>query len=42
MLNFAGGFNLPIWMTERQGHFAAEKINVKIDFTPGPPTSSPI
>ena len=35
MLNFAGGFNLPIWMTQRQGFFAAEKIDVKIDFTPG-------
>jgi ABC-type nitrate/sulfonate/bicarbonate transport system substrate-binding protein len=35
MLNFAGGFNLPIWMTQRQGLFAAEKIDVKIDFTPG-------
>ena len=35
MINFAGGFNLPIWMTERQGFFAAEKIEVKIDFTPG-------
>jgi ABC-type nitrate/sulfonate/bicarbonate transport system substrate-binding protein len=35
MINFAGGFNLPIWMTQRQGLFAAEKIDVKIDFTPG-------
>ena len=35
MLNFAGGFNLPIWMTQRQGFFAAEKIDIKIDFTPG-------
>jgi hypothetical protein len=35
MLNFAGGFNLPIWMTERQGYFAAEKINVKVDFISG-------
>jgi ABC-type nitrate/sulfonate/bicarbonate transport system substrate-binding protein len=35
MINFAGGFNLPIWMTQRQGLFAAEKIEVKIDFTPG-------
>ena len=35
MLNFAGGFNLPIWMTQRQGLFAAEKIDIKIDFTPG-------
>lgn len=35
MINFAGGFNLPIWMTQRQGFFAAEKIDVKIDFTPG-------
>jgi hypothetical protein len=31
MINFAGGFNLPIWITERQGFFAAEKIEVKID-----------
>jgi ABC-type nitrate/sulfonate/bicarbonate transport system substrate-binding protein len=35
MINFAGGFNLPIWMTQRQGFFAGEKIDVKIDFTPG-------
>lgn len=35
MINFAGGFNLPIWMTQRQGFFAAENIDVKIDFTPG-------
>src|SRR5262245_27890981 len=35
MINFAGGFNLPIWMTQRQGFFAAEKIDVKMDFTPG-------
>jgi ABC-type nitrate/sulfonate/bicarbonate transport system substrate-binding protein len=35
MINFAGGCNLPIWMTEREGMFAAEKISVKIDFTPG-------
>jgi len=35
MLNFAGGFNLPIWVTQRQGFFASEKIDVKIDFTPG-------
>jgi ABC-type nitrate/sulfonate/bicarbonate transport system substrate-binding protein len=35
MINFAGGFNLPIWMTQRQGLFAAEKIDIKIDFTPG-------
>jgi ABC-type nitrate/sulfonate/bicarbonate transport system substrate-binding protein len=35
MINFAGGFNLPIWTTQRQGFFAAEKIDVKIDFTPG-------
>jgi len=35
MINFAGGFNLPIWMTQRQGFFAAERIDVKIDFTPG-------
>ena len=35
MINFAGGFNLPIWMTIRQGFFASEKIDVKIDFTPG-------
>jgi ABC-type nitrate/sulfonate/bicarbonate transport system substrate-binding protein len=35
MINFAGGFNLPIWMTQRQGFFAGEKIEVKIDFTPG-------
>ena len=35
MINFAGGFNLPLWVTQRQGFFAAEKIDVKIDFTPG-------
>ncbi len=35
LINCAGGFNLPIWMTQRQGFFAAEKIDVKIDFTPG-------
>jgi ABC-type nitrate/sulfonate/bicarbonate transport system substrate-binding protein len=35
LINFAGGFNLPLWMTQRQGLFAAEKIDVKIDFTPG-------
>jgi ABC-type nitrate/sulfonate/bicarbonate transport system substrate-binding protein len=35
LINFAGGFNLPIWMTQRQGLFAAEKLDVKIDFTPG-------
>jgi ABC-type nitrate/sulfonate/bicarbonate transport system substrate-binding protein len=35
LLNFAGGFNLPVWMTQRQGLFAAEKIDIKIDFTPG-------
>jgi ABC-type nitrate/sulfonate/bicarbonate transport system substrate-binding protein len=35
MINFAGGFNLPIWMTQRQGLFASEKIDIKIDFTPG-------
>jgi ABC-type nitrate/sulfonate/bicarbonate transport system substrate-binding protein len=35
MINFAGGFNLPIWMTQRQGFFASERIDVKIDFTPG-------
>jgi ABC-type nitrate/sulfonate/bicarbonate transport system substrate-binding protein len=35
LINFAGGFNLPIWMTQRQGLFAAEKIDIKIDFTPG-------
>ena len=35
MLNFAGGFNLPLWMTQRQGFFAGEKVDVKIDFTPG-------
>ena len=35
MINFAGGFNLPIWVAEREGLFAAEKISVKIDFTPG-------
>ena len=35
MINFAGGFNLPIWMTQRQGFFASEKIDVRIDFTPG-------
>jgi len=35
MINFAGGFNLPIWMTQRQGFLAGEKIDVKIDFTPG-------
>src|SRR5262249_42021311 len=35
MINFAGGFNLPIWVAEREGLFAAEKISVKIDFPPG-------
>src|SRR5262245_7968897 len=35
MINFAGGFNLPIWMTQRQGFLAGENIDVKIDFTPG-------
>ncbi len=35
MINFAGGFNLPIWVTQRMGYFAAEKIDIKIDFTPG-------
>ena len=35
LLNFAGGFNLPLWITQRQGYFAGEKIDVKIDFTPG-------
>ena len=35
MINFAGGFNLPIWMTQRQGFLVGEKIDVKIDFTPG-------
>lgn len=35
MINFAGGFNLPIWTTQRLGLFAAEKIELKIDFTPG-------
>jgi ABC-type nitrate/sulfonate/bicarbonate transport system substrate-binding protein len=35
MINFAGGFNLPIWMTQRQGFFASETIDVKVDFTPG-------
>jgi len=35
MINFAGGFNLPLWVAEREGLFAAEKISVKIDFTPG-------
>lgn len=35
MINFAGGFNLPLWVTQRLGFFAAEEIEVKIDFTPG-------
>src|SRR5262245_31424043 len=35
MINFAGGFNLAIWMTQRQGFFASEKIHIKIDFAPG-------
>jgi ABC-type nitrate/sulfonate/bicarbonate transport system substrate-binding protein len=35
MINFAGGFNLPIWMTQRQGFFVSEKIDIRIDFTPG-------
>jgi hypothetical protein len=39
MRNFAGGFNLPLWITQRQG-FTSEKIEVKIDFTPVRPTSS--
>ena len=35
MINFAGGFNLPIWMTQRLGFLTGESIEVKIDFTPG-------
>lgn len=35
VIGFAGGFNLPIWIAQRQGFFAAEKIDVKLDFTPG-------
>jgi len=35
MINFAGGFNLPIWMTQRLGFLTGENIEVKIDFTPG-------
>ena len=40
MINFAGGFKLPIWITQRQGFFAAEFFDVKIDFTPGSTYSS--
>jgi ABC-type nitrate/sulfonate/bicarbonate transport system substrate-binding protein len=35
VIGFAGGFNLPIWVAQRQGFFANEKLDVKLDFTPG-------
>jgi ABC-type nitrate/sulfonate/bicarbonate transport system substrate-binding protein len=35
VIGFAGGFNLPIWVAQRQGFFTAEKLDVKLDFTPG-------
>lgn len=35
VIGFAGGFNLPIWVAERQGFFADEGLKVNLDFTPG-------
>lgn len=35
VIGFAGGFNLPIWVAQRQGMFSNEKLDVKLDFTPG-------
>ena len=34
-ISFADDFNIPIWIAQRQGFFAAEKLDVKLDFTPG-------
>ena len=35
VIGFGGGFNLPIWAGQRQGFFAEEGIDFKLDYTPG-------
>ncbi len=35
VITFAGGFDLPLWIAERQGYFAAHGIDVHITYTPG-------
>lgn len=32
---FAGGFNLPLWVAERQGYFTREGLEVRLTNTPG-------
>jgi ABC-type nitrate/sulfonate/bicarbonate transport system substrate-binding protein len=34
VIGFAGGFNLPIWIGQRQGFFAAEGLHIDLHFTP--------
>ncbi len=34
VITFAGGFNLPAWVAERQGFFARHGVAVKLSFTP--------
>jgi ABC-type nitrate/sulfonate/bicarbonate transport system substrate-binding protein len=35
VIGFQGGFNLPIWIAQRQGFLAAEGLAVELSFTPG-------
>ena len=35
VIGFGGGFNLPIWAGQRQGFFAEEGLDLKLDYTPG-------
>ncbi len=35
VIGFGGGFNLPIWTAQREGFFAREGLDVRLDYTPG-------
>ncbi|MBW4093487.1 MAG: ABC transporter substrate-binding protein [Proteobacteria bacterium] len=35
VITFAGGFDLPLWVAERQGYFTAHGLDVRITYTPG-------
>ena len=35
VITFAGGTDLPLWVAQREGFFAAQKLAVQISYTPG-------
>ncbi|MDO4626480.1 MAG: ABC transporter substrate-binding protein [Pasteurellaceae bacterium] len=34
VITFSGGWNLPVWIAERQGFFKDENLKVRLDYTP--------